>query len=69
MLIVKLLSPAYAAVMLWLPTTKEDVLRVAAPELIVAVPSVVAPSLNVTVPVGVSAEGAAGLTVAVKLIC
>ena len=64
-----LLSPPYAAVMLWLPTTKEDVLRIAVPGLIVAVPSVVAPSLNVTTPVGVRGEDPTGLTVAVKLTC
>jgi hypothetical protein len=41
----------------------------AVPELSVAVPSVAAPSLNVTVPDGVKVEEALGFTVAVKLTC
>jgi hypothetical protein len=41
----------------------------AVPEISIAVPSVVAPSLNVTVPDGVKLEEASGLTVAVKLTC
>jgi hypothetical protein len=40
------------------------VVNVALPELKVAVPSVVAPSRKVTVPVGVPAPGATALTVA-----
>ena len=48
---VKLLSPAYTAVMLWLPAVRAAVLNVAVVPLIVPVPSVVLPSLNVTVPV------------------
>ena len=69
MLGAKLLSPTYAAEMLWLPTAREGVLRIAVPELSVAVPSIVAPSLNVTVPVGTREEEPAALTVAVKLTC
>src|SRR5947209_5611955 len=43
------------------------VLRVATPPLSVPVPRVVAPSLNVTLPVGVPAPGATGETVAVTV--
>jgi len=45
-------------------------LNVAVPALSMAVPSVVPPSANVTVPLlGVAALGAMATTVAVKLIC
>ena len=60
-------SPPYSAVMLWLPTPRVEVLKAAVPPLSGAVPKVVAPSLKVTVPVGVPVPGATGLTVAVKL--
>ena len=44
----------YVAVMVWLPTARAAVARVATPELLsVAVPRLVEPSLKVTVPVGV----------------
>ena len=46
-----MLSPPYTAVMLWLPVDRAAVLNVAVVPLIVPVPSVVVPSLNVTVPV------------------
>jgi hypothetical protein len=46
-------APPYTAVMAWLPWARALVLNVAAPLLIVPVPSVVLPSRNVTVPVGV----------------
>src|SRR5438094_8571436 len=53
--------------MLWLPTANPDVLKLATPlALSAGLPSVLPPSRNVTVPVGVPAPGAA-LTVAVKL--
>ena len=42
-------------------------MKVAMPALSVPVPSVVAPSLKVTVPVGVPAPGAVAATVAVKV--
>ena len=42
-------------------------MKAAWPELNVAVPRVVVPSLKVTVPVGVPLPGAAALTVAVKV--
>jgi hypothetical protein len=41
----------------------------ALPEISVAVPSVVPPSLNVTVPDGVKVKDALGFTIAVKLTC
>jgi hypothetical protein len=43
------------------------VINVALPELKVAVPSVEAPSRNVTLPVGIPVLGATALTVAVKV--
>jgi hypothetical protein len=53
-LVRKLPSPAYTAVIEWEPPESEDVVNVASPEaLSVPVPRVVAPSLKVTVPVGV----------------
>src|SRR5438445_694456 len=45
----------------------EVVVKVAWPELRLPVPRVVAPSLKVTVPVGVPAPGATALTVAVNV--
>ena len=48
--------------MLWLPAESVDVVKVATPPEIVPVPKMVAPSLNVTVPVT-----ADGLIVAVKV--
>jgi hypothetical protein len=44
--------PAYLAVNDRLPTAAKEVFRVAIPALTTAVPRAVAPSLNVTVPVG-----------------
>ena len=52
--------------MLCEPNVSEDVLKVAMPLDSVPVPSVVAPSLKVTEPVGVPAPGDATVTVAVK---
>src|SRR5881628_35048 len=51
----------------WLPVASDEVINVAWPVVSVPVPSVVAPSLNVTVPVGVPAPGAAAATVAVNV--
>ena len=48
--------------MLWLPAPSDEVLSTAAPPLIVALPSTVAPSLNCTVPLA-----ALGVTAAVKV--
>ena len=57
----KLPSPEYTAVIVWLPITNVEVVNVAWPPLMAAVPSVMGPSLNVTVPV------APAVTVAVKV--
>ena len=51
------------------PTASTEVLRVADPELSAPVPRVLAPSLKVTVPVGVPAPGANAFTVAVNVTC
>jgi len=67
-LAVKLPSPLYVAVMVWLPTERAEVLNVAFPLICrVPLPSVVDPSLNVTVPVGVPEPGAVAVTVAVSV--
>jgi len=50
----------------WFPSENEEVLKLATPATKGTVPSTVAPSLNVTVPVGVPAPG---LTVAVSVTC
>ena len=56
-LVVKFPSPLYTAVRLWVPTLNDEIGNVATPEAFsVTVPRVVAPSLNVTVPVGVPIE-------------
>jgi hypothetical protein len=60
-------SPPYAAVIACEATTNVEVLNVAEPPLRAPEPRVVAPSLKVTVPVGVPLPGAAGATVAVKV--
>ena len=49
------------------PTARALVLKVACPPPSVPVPRMVAPSLKVTVPLGVPAPGARALTVAVKV--
>ena len=64
----KLMSPPYTAVMEWAATMRDEVLKVAWPEARVPVPSVVEPSLKVTVPVGVPVPGATGLNVTVKVM-
>ena len=70
-LVVKLPSPPYTAVIEWGDPLRESVvvLKVATPEpFSVPVPSVVAPSLKVTVPVGVPVEeGELSVTVAVNV--
>ena len=53
-LVLKLPSPPYTALMMWLETDSDEIANVARPELSAPVPKVVAPSLNVTVPVGVT---------------
>jgi len=60
-------SPPYCAVMVCVPAVRADVVSVATPEeLRVPVPSAVAPSSKVTVPVGIGAP-AAGVMVAVNV--
>jgi hypothetical protein len=67
-LVESVLFPPYTAVIECEPTDNPEVLSVAKPEeFTVPVPNVVAPSLNVTVPVGVPVAGATTLTVAVKV--
>ena len=67
-LVAKLESPPYTAVMVRLPATTADVVKVATPDpFTVPVPSVVAPSLNVTVPVAVPAPGTVTVTDAIKV--
>jgi hypothetical protein len=60
-----LLSPPYTAVIECIPTARVEVVKVATPDpFSVPVPRVVVPSINVTLPVGVSLLGE---TVAVKV--
>ena len=68
MLAVKLPSAPYTAVIEWLPTASADVVNVAIPEPSkVPVPSVVNPSMNVTIPVGMPEPGATTVIVAVNV--
>lgn len=70
MLVPKLASPPYAALIEWVPAASEEVENVATPDaLSVPVPRVVEPSLNVTIPVGVPMLPAAFDTVAVNVTC
>ena len=63
-----LVSPLYTAVMECAPSASPEVLKVVHPlPLSVPVPSVVVPSLNVTLPVAAPVAGASTLTVAVKV--
>jgi hypothetical protein len=67
-LVLKLPSPPYTAVIECEPTLRVLVANVATPEpSSVPVPTVVAPSLKVTVPVGIPEPGALAVTVAVKV--
>ena len=67
MLPVKFVSPPYVAVMECGPTASALVISVAVPPASVPVPMVVAPSLNVIVPVAVPDPGATAATVAVNV--
>lgn len=62
---VKFASPPYIAVIEWEPIAKVEVAKAANPPSSMPVPSVLVPSLNVTVPVGV--PEIAAITVAVKM--
>jgi hypothetical protein len=64
-LLLKLLSPLYDTVIVWLPAVRFAVDIDAVPEAKLAVPNVVAESRNVTVPVAVPVNW--GVTVAVKV--
>jgi len=64
---VKLLSALYVAVIECPPTASVVVVRAAVLPVRLTVATVAAPSLNVTVPVGVPAPGATAATVAVKV--
>src|SRR6266516_4415702 len=66
-LVLKFASPPYDAVIEGDPTANVEVVNVAVPPDRVPVPSVVAPSRKVTVPLGLPAPGATGATVAVKV--
>jgi hypothetical protein len=66
-LVAKLVSPPYTALIEWDPTASELVLKVAVPPVSVPVPMLTAPSLNVTLPLGVPVAGATAATVAVKV--
>ena len=66
-LVTSFVDPPYTAVMECVPTDKFLVVKVATPPLSLPVPSVVEPSVNVTVPVGVPKPGDVAVTVAAKL--
>ena len=66
-LVVKLASPEYTAVMVWLATESEEVAKVAVPPLRMPEPMGEPASRNSTVPVAVPAPGATAVTVAVKV--
>ena len=66
-LVTSFVEPPYTAVIECVATDKVLVVKVATPPLSVPVPSVVEPSLNVTVPVGVPTPGDVAVTVAVKV--
>jgi hypothetical protein len=67
-LALRLTSPEYSAVIEWVPTERLAVVREARPDAFsVAVPRLVAPSRNVTVPVGTPPAGVEVVTVAVNV--
>src|SRR5208283_4404811 len=64
----KFVSPPYRATMVCVPAGKDEVWKLAAPPVSVAVPSAgPAPAKNVTVPVGVPEPSGTGDSVAVKV--
>src|SRR5438034_7016173 len=63
----KVVSPLYTAEMAWEPAVSVDAVKVAVPPLSVAVPIVLVPSLNVTMPLGVPVPGGKAATVTVKV--
>ena len=66
-LVTKLESPEYSAVMLFEPTASDAMDKVAAPDVRVPVPMMLEPFLKVTVPEAVPAPGAVAATFAVKV--
>src|ERR1043166_1437156 len=66
-LLLKLLSPRYTAVMALLLTLSEEVISVAWPDTSALVTSAVAPSRKITLPVGVPEPGGTAATVAVNV--
>ena len=69
MLVWKLPSPEYEAVIVWLPTASAVVLNVATPPASSTLDtSVVLPSVKLIDPVGMPPAGAVGLTTAVKVV-
>ena len=66
-LVLKLLSPLYTAVIEWEPAANDVVVKLTCPELSVLVLSAVVPSLKIIVPVAVPEPGDTALTVAVNV--
>src|ERR1051325_5639426 len=66
-LVLKFPSALYTAVIEWVETERAEVTKVTTPPLSVLVASEAAPSLKVTVPLGVPTPGKTALTVAVKV--
>ena len=66
-LVTKLESPEYSAVMLFEATASDAMDKVAVPDVRVPVPMMVEPFLKVTVPEAVPAPGETAATVAVKV--
>jgi len=66
-LVAKLRSPLYSAVMLFEATASDAMDKVAVPDVRVPVPIMLEPFLNVTVPPAVPAPGAVVATVAVNV--
>ena len=66
-LVTKLESPPYSAVMLFEPTASDAMDKVAVPDARVPVPMMLEPFLKVTVPEAVPAPGETAATVAVKV--
>ena len=66
-LLLKVVLPPYTAVIECFPGAKDELLNLALPAANVPAPKFTAPSLNITVPAGTPAAGAAAVTVAVKV--
>jgi hypothetical protein len=66
-LVAKVLSPPYSAVVEWLPAERVVVAKLAVPSLRAPIPNVVVPSLKVTVPAGMPEPPVPEVTVAVNV--